>query len=148
MIEYQHLLGKQFEMGKQDCYALVREFYRDNFQIELPDYARPDRWWEAGLNLYYEHFEKEGFKPVDVPLTQLQVGDCLLMAFQCTFPNHCGIYIGRGKIIHHMYRQLSREDYLRGAYRNGLLAVARHKDVVIPDEPFEVLDLKNLKVER
>lgn len=138
---YDNLLGHTYEIGVRDCYSLIKDFYKQNYDIELRNYARPDNWWKADLNLYYTNFSKEGFEVTDDPITDLQIGDLILMAFDCGFPNHCAVYVGGGKIIHHPYNQLSREEFLRGAYRNNMTAVIRRKNLPVLVKPEEVFDL-------
>ena len=74
-------IGKKFNHGKSDCYSLIREFYKDEFGLELTDYARPDYWWNNGGNLYMDNFQNEGFRLLG-DNEELQYGDVLLIAFE------------------------------------------------------------------
>jgi len=42
------LVGRSFHHGVLDCYTLVRDFYARELGIELPDFDRPDGWWDDG----------------------------------------------------------------------------------------------------
>ena len=129
MLKYEHLLGRTFSHGSQDCYGLVREFYRDNFNIELTDYTRPDDWWDEGLNLYMDHFHDEGFHVVDDHPAEWRPGDIILMSIRSTVANHAAILLEDGMLIHHMFGRLSELSSYRGVFRNNTVAVVRHKNV-------------------
>jgi cell wall-associated NlpC family hydrolase len=134
-LSYEHLLGKSFELGKQDCFTLFRDFYRDNFQIELPNYARPENFWEVGMDIYLTKAAKNGFRILDCHPTEYQAGDVVLMAIHSTHANHAGILLEDGSLIHHLFGRLSTKEPYRGVYRNTTIAVCRHKDVVIEEVP-------------
>jgi cell wall-associated NlpC family hydrolase len=143
-IQFDHLLGKQFVHGTQDCFTLVRNFYQDNWGIELTNYARPDGWWDKGMNLYMDALQTEGFE-VLTPFhpRDLRIGDGFLIGLASPVANHAAIYVGRGDIIHHVVGRLSNRELYRGPWKNHTLAVVRHKLVtdVAPDyAPFNLLD--------
>lgn len=143
-MKYEHLLGREFVHGKTDCYDLVRCFYRDNFAIELTNYARPDFWWREGLNLYIDNFRKEGFEVLDIPVYQAQPADVLLAAVMSSgVANHAGVFVGDGKVLHHYPTRFSEVVPLKGIWRNSVCALVRHKDVVI-DRKVPTLDLMDL----
>ena len=54
-------LGKDFLHGTNDCYSLISEFYQVAFNIELTNYARPDFWWNAGMDLYNDFYILEAY---------------------------------------------------------------------------------------
>jgi len=129
VIKYEHLLGIPFEHGVDDCYEIVRRFYKDNFDIELTAYARPDDWWNNGLNLYLDNFRAEGFETVDIPIHQARPADVFLVCVRTSIPCHSGIYLGQGKILHHFIGRRSEVVTASGLWRNGLSCIVRHKDV-------------------
>jgi cell wall-associated NlpC family hydrolase len=140
-LKYDHLVGIPFEYGKDDCFSLARRFYADNFNIEIPNFARPVDWWEHGLDLYNQHFFESGFRVQDIPLSQVKLADGFLMAIRSEVPNHCAIYVGDGMILHHYYNRLSEVVSLRGVWRNQMTTILRHKDVVVEAEKPKTLDL-------
>ncbi|UYZ93212.1 C40 family peptidase [Moraxella bovis] len=60
------LLGRNYIHGVQDCYAIVRDFYRREFGVDLPDFERTDAWWEIEGHepLYENNFKTAGFVEV------------------------------------------------------------------------------------
>jgi cell wall-associated NlpC family hydrolase len=155
-ITYDNLLGLEFKHGSQDCYSLVRAFYKQNYNLDFPDIARPDDWWDHGLNLYMDHFKEIGFDAVNVRPQDLRIADGFLMAVyrgsarlsssenKGKVANHSAVYIGDGKILHHMYGRLSSVENYTGMWFNTTVAVLRHKDVPIVKPVFEKIDLMTL----
>ena len=125
MLQYGHLLGLEFRHGSRDCYEIIRDFYRDNFGIRLRSYARPDLWWEQGLDLYQSHYTEEGFSVVDRP----EIGDVILMAVNSEVPNHGAVYLGNNKILHHFMNRRSEECMYKGLWKNTTCVILHHKDV-------------------
>lgn len=124
--------GEDFIHGKQDCYTTIRNFYSIAFNIELTNYARPDFWWEAGMNLYNDFFHREGFISIEDSRPQnLQYGDVILMAIKSPNPCHAAIYVDDGKILHHFYNRKSSIELYKSIWYNTTTAVLRHKDVKI-----------------
>lgn len=121
--------GKPFVHGSDDCYGLVREFYKNEFNIELTNYARANNWWNEGQNLYMDNFKKEGFYLVD-ELEEPQYGDLYLIALGCSVASHAAIYVGENKVLQHVQDHLSSIDRYMGVFKNCTLARIRHKDVV------------------
>jgi len=48
------LVGREWSHGVLDCYALVRDWFRAERGVELPNFVRFDDWWKRGENLYLE----------------------------------------------------------------------------------------------
>lgn len=133
---YDHLVGLPFEHGKQDCYETLRNVFKDNLGVQLRPYARPDDWWLTEMDLYMENFEKEGFFQVEmVNLDDIRILDVFLIGIpdsrspEKTVTNHCAIYVGNGKILHHRLGKLSQVIPYRGTYKNFTTAIIRHKAV-------------------
>lgn len=121
-------VGRAFVHGDTDCYGLIRDFYKDEFGIELTNYARNDGWWNEGQNLYIDNFKKEGFYLLD-DMEESQFGDLFLIALGCSVASHGAIYIGENKILQHVQDHLSSIDRYMGVFKNCTLARIRHKDV-------------------
>lgn len=109
------LVGREFSHGVLDCYTLIRDWYRRERGIELPDFARRDRWWSDGSadDLYLANYGGAGFErlPDDA---ELREGDVIIMQMRSDKANHAGVYLGDGRILHHLYGRLSSRDVYGG----------------------------------
>jgi proteasome lid subunit RPN8/RPN11 len=118
-------VGRQFFHGIIDCYSLVRDFYKREFNIELYDYTRRDQWWEKGENMYLDNFAKEGFKQIE--LGQVGYGDLFLMQLESPVPNHAAIYLNDGILLHHVQGRLSSRDVFGGYYQKVTAKILKHE---------------------
>jgi cell wall-associated NlpC family hydrolase len=143
-INVDHLKNIPYEDGVNDCYGVCRRFYKDIFNIELRNYARPFEWWNHGLNLYMDNFAKEGFRVMDIPIKDIHLGDCLLIALTSRVPNHCGLYVGQNQILHHPPFRLSRTDPYKSIWRQNTCAILRHRDIVLPEVKTKTIDIMSL----
>lgn len=137
-IKVDHLLNLEFEHGVQDCYTMLQRVFKDNLDITLSDYARPDDWWiQEGFDLYRDNFKHEGFITLNFNdnLSDLQPFDVMLIAIpdprkpSVMVINHCAVYLGNGEVIHHRLGLRSERKRYSGALRNLTCMVIRHKDV-------------------
>jgi hypothetical protein len=149
-VQYQNLLGLKFVHGKQDCFEIGRMFYKQNWGIEIPNFVRPDGWWEAGesgLNLYMRHFHECGFSLLE-PRPRVQdmwPGDVIFMAIESKVANHCGIWLGEENwFLHHYYGRLSEKSRWKHLYWNTTVAILRHKDVPPPNTSKDTVDVMDL----
>lgn len=122
---YTRYIGREFNHGTDDCYGLVRDFYKNEFDIDLTNYARSDFWWNNGENLYMDNFKNEGFYLLD-DSEEPQFGDIYLIAFKAKVACHAAIYIGENKVLHHIVNRLSAVDSYKGYLRNWTVARIRH----------------------
>lgn len=119
------LVGRSFVHGVHDCYALVRDYYAWELGIALPDFERPERWWERGGDLYRQHFTEAGFAAVET--SALQAGDLIVMRIGAPVPNHGAVYLGDGKILQHLMHKLSARTIYGGWYQRCTTHVLRHR---------------------
>lgn len=109
------LVGREFRHGPSgsdgagDCYALIRDWYRLERGVALPEFPRSDGWWNDGLDLYAEHFREAGFR--EIPAAEARDGDVFFMKILSARENHAGIMTGDCQLIlHHLSGRLSREE--------------------------------------
>jgi proteasome lid subunit RPN8/RPN11 len=121
------LIGRHFVHGTEDCYSLVRDYYKRELGIELGRYYHDYHWWENEENLYLDNFEKEGFFKVEDG--SLHKHDLIFMVIRSKVVNHCAIYLGDGLILQHLYGKLSGKDVYGGYWAERTMFVARHKDL-------------------
>lgn len=103
------LLEREFLHGLADCYALVRDWYRTERGVTLPEFARPHEWWtrpkDDGGNVLLDNMAVAGFVRTDEPE---QPGDVFVMQIHAQVPNHTAVYLGGGLILHHLAGRLSK----------------------------------------
>ncbi len=118
------LVGREFNFGIVDCYSLVRDYFKQELNIQIRDYFREDKFWEKGNSLYEDNYDKEGFRKV--PLNEIQKHDVLLIHLEANLPNHAAVYLGDQQILHHVQGRLSSRDILGEYYIKNTAFVARH----------------------
>lgn len=122
------LIGRQFVHGVHDCYGLARDYYA-SIGILIPDFERPDRWWEKGFDLLNpDNFRKAGF--VDISLKDLKEHDAIITQNGSNVPNHCMIYVGSNQILHHSENRLSSRDVYGGYYLKNSRYFLRHESLL------------------
>lgn len=118
------LIGRPFVYGLIDCFTLLKDYYKETLNIDLKDPYRPDDWWEIpGVNLYLDSAKEWGFYKVK----ELQIHDVLLIQLKANVPNHAAIYVGDGKIMHHVSNRLSKFDPYGGYWLKHTHSIWRHR---------------------
>lgn len=120
------LVGRTWSHGVLDCYAIIRDWYKQERNIELLDFYRSDDWWKRGENLYVDNFEKAGFHKISQE--ELQEGDVILMVINSSVPNHGAIYLGDGLILHHVHGRLSTRDVFGGYWLKNSVVYLRYEN--------------------
>lgn len=121
------LEGREFAHGILDCFTLFKDFLWREYGIRVANYEREDDWWDKGQELYsMERLNAEGFFQIkDEP----KRGDIILMNIKSKVPNHAGVYLGNGQMIHHMMNRLSCTVPYGGMWAERTMAIVRHKDM-------------------
>tara|TARA_B100000287_G_scaffold216667_1_gene204421 strand:- start:5084 stop:5788 length:705 start_codon:yes stop_codon:yes gene_type:complete len=120
------LLGRPFVYGVHDCFTILQDYFEPH-DIIIPPYEYEWEFWEKGKNLYLENFQNEGF--IQVTDGSLQVHDVILMALNSDVANHAGIYVGRGRMLHHAPNRLSCRDNYNGIWKQITRIVVRHQSM-------------------
>lgn len=149
-LKYDDLIGRSFNWGTRDCFSMVRDFYRENFDMQITNYARPSDWSSDEVDLMRVCSEREGFELIpDWKVKDLRPGDVLCMAIGEANPNHFAIFVGGDQLIHHLYGRTSSKETFRGFHRNATCFLLRHPSVpdlrpVYPDVDIRTLiDARN-----
>ena len=121
-VERHQYVGRPFLHGIFDCYTLVRDFYRREWGLWLPaNIQRTYGWWENGENLYVDGAPKYGFRTAD----DVRRHDLIVMKFG-PVPNHGAIYLGDGKILHHVGGRFSCVERLTPFLKQSIAVVYRN----------------------
>ena len=105
------MLGRQWVWGITDCWSLVRDYYKQEKNIELKDYERPAKVEDFLADPVFERYlPSRGFRLL-TPNEELINGDVLLMSILDSTLNHVAIFLG-DEVLHHLTDRLScREPY-------------------------------------
>lgn len=148
-MKYKHLIGKQFDLGTQDCFNLTMDFFLDNFDIKIPNIARPHDWEADGLDLINSFYHLSGFKKFDAEDNwPPRPADVLVTTVGGRTPNHLVIYLGGNKIIHHQRGRLSNEETMRPVWRRFTSFILRHPDVPHIGNERPILQLEDILNDR
>ena len=118
-------IGREFVHGVVDCYSLWKDWYKRELKIDMNEYQRRDQWWEKGQNLYLDNYKNEGMR--EIPLSEIDYGDIILIHLRSLVPNHAAIYIGNSLILHHVQGRLSSRDIYGGYYQKNTAKILRHE---------------------
>lgn len=118
------LYGRPFAWRVHDCYQFLRDWYRRERAIALPDYEYEWEWWLKGKDYYRQYFSACGF--VEVKPVELAPGDAVLMMIRAPVENHAAIYLGDNLIAHHALGRLSCREVWGGYWMNVATGYLRH----------------------
>jgi len=117
-------LGRPYVYGVHDCWALVRDWYVREWNLDIPDFPREPEFWLKGQNLFMDHLGEAGF--VEVSEGDVEAGDAFLIQVSSPVPNHVAIYLGDGTILHHCRNRLSSRDPWGGYWEKHASHRVRH----------------------
>ena len=105
------LIGRHWVGGITDCWALVRDWYKETKGIVLRDWDRPTTPEEFIADPMFERCAwRTGFRQLR-PEEKLQNGDLLFMSIMATGLNHVAIFLD-GDVLHHLADRIScKEPY-------------------------------------
>ena len=118
-------IGRDFEIGKSDCFTLLREYYKNELNIDFSDYPHKDGWYEENPQIIIQNYQKEGFRAVN--LADIQKHDILIFAFTSEYPMHFGIYQDNDLFLHHERNKYSNIEFLSDSFKRRIKLVVRHK---------------------
>lgn len=119
------LLGKEYRFGQNDCYSLVRDYYKQ-LDIDLPTIPFEDDFWLKGINYFDDLQESFGFVTVAEP----QEHDMVIFSVMSDIPNHCGVYVGEDIFMHHAVDRLSCRESLHSFWGRYVTRYIRCKKFI------------------
>lgn len=121
-----NLEGQMFIFGQQDCFSLVRHYYRQKHQIFISDYDRDEHYLHQADNRILDNFSNEGF--VDIKIAGLpQKEDVFVFSNTRDIPQHFAIFMGQGRVLHHPLGSLSKYDPFNGSWMRKCKLILRHE---------------------
>lgn len=116
-------IGREFEIGKTDCWQLVKDFYETELDIHFREYYRDENYKSCLGELFASGMETSGFYFVD----QLQKYDCLLFGKKTAF--HIGVYLGNDLILHQPPNAYSRIESYTDKHKKITKHIIRHNEL-------------------
>jgi proteasome lid subunit RPN8/RPN11 len=99
--DYGDFQGKRYIWGFNDCYGLIRDFYKKEKNFLLPDYIRDESFRTSNFDIMIKEINKFTKK-----IDDFKFGDLFVFS-QRGNAKHLAIYYGDGKILHHPIGKLS-----------------------------------------
>lgn len=118
-------LYKDFKLGENDCFQLIRNYYKIEKNININNYNIGENWYKNEPNIIFNNFKKEGF--IEVSKNNLQKDDILLFGKNKERIQHMGIYLNDNKFLHHSYNMKSVIELVQGIWDEKLMLVVRYK---------------------
>lgn len=119
-------VGRPYLFGTFDCYSLLTDFYRREYDIRLDGFQhlRIPQWWKSGDDILERNWASQGFVPVTDGT--FKEGDALTFAMDSDVPNHVAVYVTGDIILHHLVNRLSRKETLGPYWASRLKHHLRH----------------------
>ncbi len=121
-------VGRQWSYGIHDCYGLMRDFYLQEFDIELDDFERGEEmeWEKGGWSMFADNWKAQGFYEIEEPQRR---GDVAFMQIDAPSINHAGIFAGDSNLFyHHLMGRLSELSVWGSFWRKATVKFIRHKE--------------------
>ena len=120
------LVGRVHAWNALDCWTLVRDWYLRTWGIELISVPRWPNFWKDGIDILGDNVHAAGFR--DIPDgAKIEIGDVILcQTGDSPFPNHVGVMIGGGLVLHHAENRLSSRDVYGGWIQKHTVRIVRH----------------------
>jgi proteasome lid subunit RPN8/RPN11 len=93
---------RKFIWGIFHCYQLYRDWWRQERGMLPPIWPVGDSFIHDGFNCWDTFREDCGLTDMGkIDISNLQIGDMLLGKVRGSFPNHCAVFVGDDKMLHH-----------------------------------------------
>jgi len=125
----QDLLRRPFIHGIYDCYGLLRDFFKVEFNTTIKQFPREFGWWNDPRNssMLMDYAEEANFYQTQIDdQNPYRKGDAIFMTIRANMVNHVAIYLKDGLIMHHLAERLSERHPLN-VFRDNISTVVRYK---------------------
>ena len=127
-------VGRPYVFGIFDCWMLCRDYLKREFDIELNANAHLHipSWYLGDQDILGKNFHNESLvrlAPGEVP----QRGDIFFMQYG-KMPDHCAVYVGENRILHHQIDRLSSHAAYGGMYQKHMTHHLRHQTLLTGEE--------------
>ena len=145
-------VGRMFQIGSQDCFTLLRDYYKNELGISFDNFKRDELWSNNLTGFLKEKAREVKLSPrstfignlnillkkehlVEVTQGQPNVEDMmnydiiLFKYYNLDKPSHCGVYIDGNKILHHPARNYSRIQNYSELLRKQTYSILRHESL-------------------
>ena len=126
--KFKPYIGREYKKGTNDCWSLIRDYYRDELDVILPvgDHNIED-WGDNGVPFYNKtDLAACGFLMVEEP----KINDIIAFSVMSKTPNHFGVYLGQNIFLHHADNRLSCREPLSGVWMKSLKGFLRCKKYI------------------
>lgn len=124
MVDPKLYVGRRWKLFTSDCVSVAAEYLDDHIGTSLKR-VRPrreyDKYFKEGM---CQWFEDHGFK--EVAIADMQPNDVLVFDYDEGIITHVCVYLGDGKVLHHMSNKYSSIDPLGDV--DSVLGVYRYAD--------------------
>lgn len=117
-------VGRKFEFNRYDCLSLVEDFYRNEFNIKLPEHDRNEHTLHDLPSLILDNISNYGFVPLS-PDNAMKYGDIIISKYFNT-PSHLMIYIDNNQVLHHRYNHYSIIEQFSNLHKSHTHSIVRH----------------------
>lgn len=109
------LVGRHYCYGIHDCYTLARDYLKQKGipLLQFPRLEPTEAFATGQYGFNDENFKKTHLRTIDI--SELQPNDFIVFSMSKPY-NHCGVYMGDQRIIHHLHSRLSSIDIYGGYY--------------------------------
>jgi cell wall-associated NlpC family hydrolase len=119
--DYSKLVGRPYD--RVNCWDLVREFYMQQFEIELSHYYEGSDLSKRENISSLIHSNKGSFEPVESK--DIEFGDLILIKVR-GIESHIAVYVGNGMMLHSSKTTGSVLDRI-ARWENTITGYYRHK---------------------
>jgi proteasome lid subunit RPN8/RPN11 len=123
------LIGRPWCWGSLDCYGLVRDAYKMQAGIEIPNFTRNWGWWEEGEDLIETQFSQAGFVALG-PDEEFKALDVIGCKVRCAVVNHVAVWQAGDYILHHLAGRYSVLEPYNGFFRKCAHLHLRHQSLL------------------